>query len=88
MVPKSIVAYDITYNNVYDIAYDNVFDVVSNVISDIISEVVSNVGIFNRPLDGDTWWCKKWGKNHGANANHVNVPPYAGVIDNSHGNYI
>ena len=35
------------------------------------------------PLDGDTWCCKTWRKNHGANANHAIVPPYAGVIDNS-----
>ena len=26
---------------------------------------------------------KKWRKNHGFNANHAIVPPYAGVIDNS-----
>ena len=38
-------------------------------------------------LDGDTWSCKKWRKSHGANKNYAIVPPYAGVIDNSHGNY-
>ena len=30
--------------------------------------------------------CKKCPKNHGANANHAIVPPYAGGIDNFHGN--
>ena len=39
------------------------------------------------PLDDDTWWCKKWRINHGANANHAIVPPYTEVIDDSHGNY-
>ena len=39
------------------------------------------------PLDVDTWWCKTWRKNHGANANHAIVPPHAGVNDHSHGNY-
>ena len=39
------------------------------------------------PLDGDTWWCIKWRKNHYANAYHAIVSWYAGVIDNSHGNY-
>ena len=38
------------------------------------------------PLDGDTWWCKKWQKNYGANAYHAIVPLYAGVINNSYGN--
>ena len=39
------------------------------------------------PLNGETWWCKKWRKNHGANANRAIVPPHAGVIDSSHRNY-
>ena len=38
------------------------------------------------PLYGHTWWCKKWRKNHAANKNHAIVSPYAGVIDNFHGN--
>ena len=33
-------------------------------------------------LNGETWWCKKWRKNHDANANHAIASPYAGVIDN------